>query len=136
MASRTTSGKGGGRRSGKRTRGFTLIELLVVMAIIATLVSLVAPGYFKQIDRSKETVLKHNLQTLRTAIDDYRADHGEDPQSIQTLVDSKYLRNLPLDPITGRTDTWIENRGDQSGIADVHSGAPGTALDGTSYGQW
>ena len=132
MASRTTSGK----RGKARPHGFTLIELLVVMAIIATLVSLVAPGYFKQIDRSKETVLRHNLQTLRTAIDDYRADHGEDPQSIKTLVDDKYLRNAPLDPVTGRTDTWIENRGEQSGIADVHSGAPGVALDGTSYAQW
>ena len=136
MASRTTSGKRGGKRGQARTHGFTLIELLVVMAIIATLVSLVAPGYFKQIDRSKETVLRHNLQTLRTAIDDYRADHGEDPQSLQTLVDDKYLRNAPLDPVTGRTDTWIEKRGEQSGIADVHSGAPGAALDGTSYAQW
>lgn len=125
-----------GKRGRARTRGFTLIELMVVMAIIATLMSLVAPGYFKQVDRSKETVLRHNLQTLRTAIDDYRADHGADPQSVQALVDQKYLRTLPLDPVTGRADTWVAAHADQSGVADVHSGAPGTALDGSSYAQW
>jgi general secretion pathway protein G len=124
--------------SGRRTRqrGFTLIELLVVMAIIATLMSLVAPGYFKQVDRSKETVLRHNLQVLRTAIDDYHADHGADPQTIGTLVDEKYLRSLPLDPITGRNDSWVETHGDRLGVADVHSGAPGAALDGSRYAKW
>jgi len=125
-----------GRRTRHRQRGFTLIELMVVMAIIATLMSLVAPGFFKQIDRSKETVLRHNLKTLRTAIDDYHADHGKDPESIKALVEEKYLRDMPLDPITGRSDTWAETRGDQSGVADVHSGATGVAIDGTSYAQW
>ncbi|KVK98983.1 type II secretion system protein [Burkholderia ubonensis] len=130
MGFHTTSGRT------KRARGFTLIELLVVMAIIATLMSLVAPGYFKQIERGKETVLRHNLQTTRTAIDDYRADHGVDPTSLQALVDAKYLRSMPRDPMTGRTDTWVETRGDQSGITDIHSSATGTAIDGTSYAKW
>jgi general secretion pathway protein G len=125
-------------KSGRHTRqrGFTLIELLVVMAIIATLMSLVAPGYFKQVDRSKETVLRHNLQALRTAIDDYHADHAADPQTLGALVDEKYLRSLPLDPITGRNDSWVETRGDRLGVADVHSGAPGVALDGSRYAKW
>jgi general secretion pathway protein G len=119
-----------------RQRGFTLIELLVVMAIIATLMSLVAPGYFKQVDRSKETVLRHNLQALRTAIDDYHADHGADPKAIGALVEEQYLRSLPVDPITGRNDTWAETRDDGQGVADVHSGAPGVALDGSRYAKW
>ncbi|WP_211251823.1 hypothetical protein [Andreprevotia chitinilytica] len=73
---------------------------------------------------------------MRHSIDDYRADHGNNPQSIQTLVTDKYIRDVPVDPITGRSDTWVENAGEESGVRDVHSGATGKALDGSDYAQW
>ncbi len=83
-------------------RGFTLIELLVVMAIIATLMTLVTPQYFRQHAKAQETVLRHNLSTIRQALDQYREDHGENPDSLQALVDRRYLREIPLDPLTGK----------------------------------
>ncbi|EDT38112.1 type II secretion system protein [Burkholderia ambifaria] len=131
MASRTT----GGRRA-RREAGFTLIELLVVMAIVAALTAFVAPGYLKQGDRAKETVLRHNLNTLRQSIDDYRADHGRDPDTLDVLVDKRYLREMPLDPITGKRGSWQTRAGDAGGIADVKSGAKGRALDGSAYATW
>ncbi|WP_107312628.1 type II secretion system protein [Burkholderia metallica] len=131
MASRITSG-----RRARRAAGFTLIELLVVMAIIAALTAFVAPGYLKQGDRSKETVLRHNLNTLRQSIDDYRADHGRDPDTLDALVAQRYLRDVPLDPLTGKRGTWQTQAGDTGGIADVKSGAKGRALDGSDYASW
>ena len=86
-------------------RGFTLIELLVVMAIIATLMTLVTPQYFRQHTKAQETVLRHNLSTLRQALDQYREDHGANPDSLQALVDRRYLREIPMDPLTGKRDT-------------------------------
>jgi len=85
---------------GMRRRGFTLIELLVVLAIIATLLSLAMPQYFRQQDKARETVLRHNLVTLRKALDDYRDDRGKSPESLDELVQRRYLRELPLDPLT------------------------------------
>ncbi len=131
MASRTTNGK-----RQRYSSGFTLIELLVVMAIIATLTAFVAPGYLKQSDRAKETVLRHNLNTLRQSIDDYRADRGSDPDSLETLVNSRYLRTVPLDPITGKNDTWVLDAGEGNGVYDVKSGAKGHSLDGSAYETW
>ncbi|GAB1847315.1 hypothetical protein MyNCGM683_21620 [Achromobacter xylosoxidans] len=128
MAYRTTNG-----RRGRRQKGFTLIELLVVMAIIATLTAFVAPGYLKQSDRAKETVLRHNLVAMRDAIEGYRADRGKDPESIEVLVQDRYLREVPLDPITGKRDSWILVPGDAGGVGDVASGATGRGLDGRSY---
>jgi general secretion pathway protein G len=130
MACRMTNGRRG------RQRGFTLIELLVVMAIIATLTALVAPGYLKQGDRAKETVLRHNLNTLRAAIDDYRADRGSDPDTLQSLVEGRYLRDVPLDPLTGKRTTWVLQAGEAAGVHDVRSGAKGRALDGSAYETW
>ncbi|WP_107311052.1 prepilin-type N-terminal cleavage/methylation domain-containing protein [Burkholderia metallica] len=129
---RTTSGS----RRCRAARGFTLIELLVVMAIIATLTALVAPGYLKQGDRAKETVMRHNLTTLREALDDYRADHGRDPDSLQALVDGRYLRDVPLDPLTGKRTTWVIRQGDGGSVRDVRSGAKGRAVDGSAYDAW
>lgn len=113
------------------------MELLVVLAIIATLLALAAPRYFQHIERSKEVVLRENLATMRDAIDQYHADTGRWPESLATLVDKRYLRAVPVDPVTERKDTWIEVPPKEgSGVQDVRSGAEGTALDGTPYAEW
>lgn len=120
-------------------RGFTLIELLVVLAIVATLLSIVAPRYVHQTDRAKEAALKANLAVLRRALDDYYGDTGRYPEKLVALTESHYLRTLPLDPVTNRSDSWIPVEGtdeDQKTIIDVKSGAKGNALDGTPYSSW
>lgn len=119
-------------------RGFTLIELLVVMAIIATLLTLVVPRYYQHVERSREAVLHENLATVRDAIDQYHADVGDWPPSLEMLVEKRYLRSLPADPITDRTDTWqfVPPPDGTGGIYDVHSGAEGTGLDGRAYSDW
>ena len=122
-------------RAGK---GFTLIELLVVLAIVATLLTLAAPRYFQHVERSKETVLKENLATLRDAIDQYHADKGIWPESLPTLADERYIRSLPVDPVTDSADTWVVllPPDGSPGVYDVHSGAEGVSLDGTAYAEW
>lgn len=119
-------------------RGFTLIELLVVLAIIATLLTLAVPRYFQHVERSKEAVLRENLATMRDAIDQYHADTGTWPVSLETLVEKRYLRRLPPDPITESTDSWqiVAPPDDGSGVYDLRSGAEGTALDGSTYADW
>ena len=123
----------------KRARGFTLIELLVVLAIIATLLALATPRYFQHVARSKESVLKENLATTRQAIDQYHADKGIWPESLDSLVDSRYLRALPRDPITDSDETWQlvpppEKEGESAGgVYDLKSGAEGATRDGTPY---
>jgi general secretion pathway protein G len=93
----------------RRKSGFTLIELLVVLAIVALLLSLALPRYFQSIDTAKDAVLKENLHLVRQTIDKFFADTGQYPQSLQELVEKKYLRALPVDPITERTDSWIHS---------------------------
>ena len=88
-------------------RGFTLIELLVVIAIIGTLLTLTLPRYFKSVDRSKETVLRENLYVTRDAIGKYYADKGKYPESLEALATEKYLRKIPVAPITESTTTWV-----------------------------
>lgn len=118
-------------------RGFTLVELLVVLAIIATLLALAAPRYFQHVERSKEAVLRENLATMRDAIDQYYADTGKWPEGITALVDKRYLRAVPTDPITERNDSWIEvSPIEGNGVQDVRSGAEGKGLDGTPYSEW
>jgi general secretion pathway protein G len=119
-------------------RGFTLIELLVVLSIIALLLTLAAPRYFQHVDRSKEAVLKENLATVRDAIDQYHADTGQWPADLTTLVDRRYLRAAPTDPLTDSQDTWqeIPAQDGETGIQDIRSGAEGTALDGSAYADW
>ena len=120
-------------------KGFTLIELLVVMAIIATLLALVAPRYFHSVEKSKEAVLRENLGTLRDLLDKHYGDTGKYPESLQVLVIKKYLRSIPQDPVTGSAETWVvvppENPA-KGGVYDVRSGAPGKARDGTPYSEW
>jgi general secretion pathway protein G len=120
-------------------RGFTLVELLVVMVIIATLLSLVAPRYLHSVDRSKEVALQADLRLLRDAIDKHLGDTGQYPASLADLVTKRYIRSVPIDPISDRVDSWIlvpyPDRS-RSGIFDVRSGAEGLALDGSAYGKW
>lgn len=124
--------------SQRHVHGFTLIELLVVLAIIAALLTLVSPNYFRHLGKAKETVLKENLLQTRDAIDKFVADTGKYPNDLQALVSGHYLRSLPLDPITDKTDSWqiIAPEPGQDGVADIKSGAQGKAQDGTGYQDW
>lgn len=119
--------------------GFTLIELLVVMAIIATLLSLAAPRYIGNVDKAREATLRENLATLRDVVDKHYGDAGKYPASLDDLVARKYLRKIPLDPITDSNQTWIVIAPDdpqKGGVYDVRSGAPGTARDGSAFRDW
>lgn len=119
--------------------GFTLIELVVVMAIVALLLTLAAPRYFHSIDRSKEAVLRSNLAMTRDALDKYYGDTGRYPDELATLVTAKYLRSLPLDPITESASTWTlvpPEASEKGGVFDIRSGAPGNGADGTPYSEW
>lgn len=122
-----------------RRSGFTLIEILAVLAIIATLLTIAVPYYFASIDRSKEAVLKENLNQMRDAIGKFYADKGRYPESLEVLIVEKYMRKVPLDPVTETNATWIlvapENQ-QTGGIYDVRSGAQGNGLDGTAYVEW
>lgn len=125
------------RQALARLLGFTLIELLVVLAIMASLLTLVVPRYFQQTDRAAETVLKHNLVAVRDAIDKFFADTGRYPASLQELVDRKYLREIPLDPVTNSRDTWIIVPPESgAGVYDLKSGAPGADKNGSPYNNW
>jgi len=127
-----------------RKRGFTIIEILIVMTIVSVLVAIAVPLYQRSIIRAKESVLKNNLFTLRTVIDEYTYDKKKAPQSLDDLVNEGYLRQIPIDPITGSDQTWVVVMEDaltsvdqtEPGIFDVRSGAEGTALDGTAYSEW
>lgn len=122
-----------------RTRGFTLIELLVVLAIIGTLLTLTLPRYFTSVQRSKETVLKENLNVTRDAIGKYYSDKGKYPDSLEALATEKYLRRPPSDPITDSSTTWIiVPPADlaKGAVYDLRSGAEGRASDGTLYSEW
>ena len=120
-------------------RGFTLIELLVVLAVVATLLTLALPRYFGSIDKSKEAVLKENLYQLREAISRYHADKGKYPENLEALAADKYLRKVPLDPLTDSAASWIVVPPadlEKGGVYDVKSGAQGKGIDGTEYAQW
>jgi general secretion pathway protein G len=122
-----------------RRTGFTLIELLVVMAVIATLLTLAIPRYFSSVDRSKEAVLRENLNTVRDAIDKFHADRGRYPDSLPDLVTKRYLRSVPMDPIAESDSAWVivpppQGVGDGA-VYDVRSGAQGSTLDGKAYSE-
>lgn len=133
----------------RRERGFTLIELMVVIAIIGILVSMAIPTYKTIVIRAKETVLKQNLATLRDVIDQYYADKGKYPESLEALSSEGYLRHLPVDPMTEQSN-WVTvpytgvDEGqleptegqDTGGIWDVHSASDKTASDGSKYSDW
>ena len=122
-----------------RGKGFTLIELLVVLAVIATLLTLALPRYFASVDKSKEAVLKENLYQMRDAISKYYGDRDRYPESIEALATEKYLRKVPVDPITESAATWIvvpPSDPQKGGVYDVRSGAPGNSSAGGPYAEW
>lgn len=119
--------------------GFTLIELLVVMVIIALLLSIAAPRYFNSEKKAKEAVLRTDLATMREAIDKFYGDTGKYPDTLDELVTKRYLRALPVDPMTERADSWTTvapSDAEKGGVYDVHSGATGNGRDGTPYNTW
>jgi general secretion pathway protein G len=121
-----------------------MIELMIVMAIVVILVSIAVPMYQKALIRSKESVLKNNLFTMRTVIDEYTYDKQKGPQSLQDLVTEGYLREVPIDPMTNNNSSWritmeqAMQSVDQTepGIFDVKSGSDAKSLEGTPYSDW
>ena len=132
----------------RRGAGFTLIELIIVVAIIGILATIAVPAMRTAPQRAREAALRENLFTIRSCIDQFHADRGRYPASLEELVSLGYLRSLPFDPITRSTETWVaeypevteeetEREEEQGvGLIDVRSGAEGTALDGTLYADW
>jgi general secretion pathway protein G len=127
-----------------RRRGFTFVELMVVVTIIVILISMAIPVYTRSIIRSKESVLRNNLTTLRTVVDNYTYDKGKAPQSLQDLVTEGYLRAIPTDPMNNYSTDWRTVMEDatqsasqsEPGIWDVHSGSDKNSLEGTPYSEW
>ncbi len=121
-----------------RPRGFTLIELLVVMAIIATLLMIAVPRYHRSLEQAREVTLRQDLSVMRDAIDKYMADLGKYPRSLDDLVESRYLRAIPVDPYTKSATSWTVVQSDDEeleGVRDVRSGAEGAAQDGTALNE-
>lgn len=132
-------------RSGRaRQRGFTIVELMIVLTIIGILLSVAVPIYQKALVRSNETVLRSNLFTIRTMIDEYTYDKQKAPQTLQDLVEAGYLRQIPIDPMTRSADTWklimedalSSTSQSEPGIFDVRSGSDRRSLEGTNYSEW
>jgi general secretion pathway protein G len=122
-----------------RHRGFTLIELLVVMAIIGMLLTIAVPRYFRSLQRSRETVLMQDLTTLRESIDKFYGDTGAYPQTLAVLVEKRYLRSIPVDPIAKSAAKWVvvnSEDPEDNGIKDVKSGADGMGENGIPYVAW
>lgn len=124
-----------------RRRGFTLIELLVVLAVVSLLVSIAAPRYFASVERARENTLRSSLRVMREAIDQFAADRGRYPRTLDELVGERYLRAVPEDPLTGRRDRWVvlppaRDSPIPGAVGDVRSGAAGRAGDGSLYADW
>ncbi|MEJ2231678.1 MAG: prepilin-type N-terminal cleavage/methylation domain-containing protein [Nitrospirales bacterium] len=124
-------------------KGYTLLELMIVVAIVGILVTLAIPMFQQSAMKAKEAALKQNLFTMRAVIDQFYADRGDYPESLESLVEEKYLRAIPVDPFTKSATTWNEiyeeqEEGDDSpaGVSDVKSGSDGLALNGTPYKEW
>ena len=119
-------------------RGFTLIEMSVVVAIIGILYFTVAPMYGSTIQKTRETALKEDLHVMRKVLDQYYRDRGAWPDGLDALVRDGYLRSIPADPITGKTDTWkpIPSEDGLADVFDIRSGAAGASTDGSAYAEW
>lgn len=140
-------GNGQAPLSPRRVRlpaGFTLIELMIVMVIIGLLAAIAVPAYVQNVRHAREAVLREDLHAIRSAIDSYTIDKQKAPQALDDLVQAGYLKTMPIDPFTHRSDSWQTVQTDalqsldqtDSGIGDVHSGAQMLAADGTSYNTW
>ena len=138
------------RPRGGAQRGFTLLELIIVVAIIGILATIVMPRLLHTPDKAKEAVLRTDLRTFRDVIDQYYADKGKYPATLEALVEDGYLRAIPVDPMTKSADTWVaqyeepkldevppESDGEaEPGIMDVHSGSEMVGTDGRPYSEW
>ena len=133
----------GNTRARLRARGFTLLEMIIVISIMLILVSIAVPNYVRSMHRAREAVLRDNLFTLRTTIDNYTYDKNAAPQSLDDLVSGGYLRAVPKDPMTGETN-WVVDQCEtyasidqsQTGICDVHSASEQISSEGTPYSSW
>src|SRR5262249_47534909 len=130
----------------RRSRGFTLIELMIVISLLLILITVAIPIYKQSILRAKESVLRQDLFTLRQVIDQYTLDKQKAPQSLDDLVSAGYMKQLPIDPFTGKNDTWAvvqeedtiadPSQTEAGGISDVHSGSGLISSDGAAYSSW
>jgi general secretion pathway protein G len=127
-----------------RVAGFTLIEMIIVIAIISILAAIAGARYEHSVWRAREAVLRNDLFTLRSSIDQYTLDKQKAPQSLQDLVAAGYIKSVPVDPMTNTTDSWVAEQEDSlmaldqsaPGIVDVHSGSSATSTDGSVYNTW
>jgi general secretion pathway protein G len=124
----------------RNPKGFSLFELMIAMFILIILLSVAVPVYQRTVQHAKETVLKENLWQMRRAIEQYRADKGKLPAGLEDLVEAKYLREIPIDPILESSDQWKPQMGDdpssqegEQGVVDVKSGAAGQDSEGNAY---
>lgn len=123
----------------KPSKGFTLIELLVAMAIIGLLLSMVVPRYFRSVTKAEEAVLKQDLALMRETLDKFHGDTGSYPNTLDDLVAKKYMRKIPVDPVTQSDSSWIlipPPNTEKGAVFDIKSGASGNSLDGSSYSDW
>jgi general secretion pathway protein G len=126
------------RRGRRFNSGFTLIELLVVMVIVASLLAIAVPRYFRSLDHSKEVVLMQDLAVMREAIDQFYGDRGRYPETLIELSDERYIRKVPVDPMTKSAESWVVSSREGSeavGVFDVHSGADGMTRKGVRYAE-
>ena len=144
LAQKLTRATARSRRFAPRADGFTLVELLIVISLISILAAMGLVQYRNSVVSAREATLKTDLFRMRDAIDQYYADKGKYPSSLDSLVSDGYLRKIPEDPITKSSDSWQtipaepdpNNPAAEAGVYDVKSGAQGTALDGSSYSEW
>lgn len=124
-------------RTGKRDAGFTLVELVIVLFIVGLLAALAVPSVSGAMARAQEAALLENLTVMRRAIDDYHADTGNYPETLQILADQNYISFVPIDPIAGEDVSWIIIQDlAVGGVSDVRSGAAGTGANGVAYREW
>ncbi len=147
---RLRSNQGG--RSRAAQVGFTLLEMIIVVALIGIIAGMIVPNLIDRPKRAKEAVLRSNLMSIRDTLDQYYGDKGHYPDSLEQLVDAGYYRAVPIDPITGSSETWQlvyeevdpdqppaetdESESGGPGIIDVHSGSEEISLDGQPYAEW